>query len=105
MYVYLNFANTPSFISIHKISLKHGINTHFFGCVNKFVIFSQFSFFRLLFRCHIGSISQSRNDVDGALEKYQEIALTEPDIPELWNNIGLCFFKKKQQKVIAVGKK
>ncbi|XP_018795702.1 PREDICTED: Bardet-Biedl syndrome 4 protein homolog isoform X2 [Bactrocera latifrons] len=48
-----------------------------------------------------GAILQSRNDVDGALEKYQEIALTEPDIPELWNNIGLCFFKKKQQKVIA----
>ncbi|XP_054090629.1 Bardet-Biedl syndrome 4 protein homolog isoform X1 [Zeugodacus cucurbitae] len=48
-----------------------------------------------------GAILQSRNDVDGALEKYQEIAMTEPDIPELWNNIGLCFFKKKQQKVIA----
>ncbi|XP_039955122.1 Bardet-Biedl syndrome 4 protein homolog isoform X1 [Bactrocera tryoni] len=48
-----------------------------------------------------GAILQSRNDVDGALEKYQEIALTEPDIPELWNNIGLCFFKMKKQKVIA----
>ncbi|XP_036332595.1 Bardet-Biedl syndrome 4 protein homolog [Rhagoletis pomonella] len=43
----------------------------------------------------------SRNDIDGALGKYQEIAATEPDIPELWNNIGLCFFKKKQQKIIA----
>ncbi|XP_036344467.1 Bardet-Biedl syndrome 4 protein homolog [Rhagoletis pomonella] len=48
-----------------------------------------------------GAILQSRNDIDGALGKYQEIAATEPDIPELWNNIGLCFFKKKQQKIIA----
>ncbi|XP_054738265.1 Bardet-Biedl syndrome 4 protein homolog [Anastrepha obliqua] len=48
-----------------------------------------------------GAILQSRNDVDGALGKYQEIAITEPDIPELWNNIGLCFFKQKQQKIIA----
>ncbi|XP_067633927.1 Bardet-Biedl syndrome 4 protein homolog isoform X1 [Eurosta solidaginis] len=48
-----------------------------------------------------GAILQSRNDVDGALAKYQEIAATEPDIPELWNNIGLCFFKKKQQKMIV----
>ncbi|CAD7014755.1 Bardet-Biedl syndrome 4 protein homolog isoform X3 [Ceratitis capitata] len=48
-----------------------------------------------------GAILQSRNDVDGALGKYREITMTEPDIPELWNNIGLCFFKKRPQKIIA----
>ncbi|XP_034651823.1 Bardet-Biedl syndrome 4 protein homolog [Drosophila subobscura] len=46
-----------------------------------------------------GAILQSRNDVDGALGKYSQIANAEPEIAELWNNIGLCFFKK--QKFIA----
>ncbi|XP_022223261.1 Bardet-Biedl syndrome 4 protein homolog isoform X3 [Drosophila obscura] len=46
-----------------------------------------------------GAILQSRNDVDGALSKYSQIANAEPEIAELWNNIGLCFFKK--QKFIA----
>jgi len=45
---------------------------------------------------------QSRNDVDGALSKYSQIAQAEPEIAELWNNIGLCFFKK--QKFIVVTK-
>ncbi|XP_070065922.1 BBSome complex member BBS4 homolog isoform X2 [Drosophila virilis] len=47
----------------------------------------------------LGAILQSRNDVDAALSKYSQIADTEPEIAELWNNIGLCFFKK--QKFIA----
>uniref|UniRef100_A0A1I8Q8A9 Uncharacterized protein n=1 Tax=Stomoxys calcitrans TaxID=35570 RepID=A0A1I8Q8A9_STOCA len=45
------------------------------------------------------AILQSRNDIDAALGKYKEIAAIEPDIAELWNNIGLCFFKK--QKLIV----
>ncbi|KAH8300118.1 hypothetical protein KR044_010183 [Drosophila immigrans] len=44
---------------------------------------------------------QSRNDVDGALGKYSQIADAEPEIAELWNNIGLCFFKK-QKFIVAV---
>ncbi|XP_075169371.1 Bardet-Biedl syndrome 4 [Haematobia irritans] len=46
-----------------------------------------------------GAILQSRNDIDAALGKYKEIAAIQPDIAELWNNIGLCFFKK--QKLIV----
>ncbi|XP_037953653.1 Bardet-Biedl syndrome 4 protein homolog [Teleopsis dalmanni] len=48
-----------------------------------------------------GAILQSRNDVDGALSKYREVAITEPDNAELWNNIGLCFFKK-QKYILAI---
>ncbi|XP_030368871.1 Bardet-Biedl syndrome 4 protein homolog [Scaptodrosophila lebanonensis] len=52
-----------------------------------------------------GAILQSRNDVDGALSKYSEIADADtnasPEIAELWNNIGLCFFKK-QKFIVAV---
>ncbi|TMW54550.1 hypothetical protein DOY81_000344 [Sarcophaga bullata] len=48
-----------------------------------------------------GAILQSRNDVDGALGKYKEIAALKPDIAELWNNIGLCFFKK-QKLIVAI---
>lgn len=43
---------------------------------------------------------QSRNEIDAALGKYKEIASIQTDIAELWNNIGLCFFKK--QKLIVV---
>ncbi|XP_073846172.1 Bardet-Biedl syndrome 4 [Musca autumnalis] len=46
-----------------------------------------------------GAILQSRNDIDTALGKYKEIAAIQSDIAELWNNIGLCFFKK--QKLIV----
>uniref|UniRef100_A0A1I8MMS2 Uncharacterized protein n=1 Tax=Musca domestica TaxID=7370 RepID=A0A1I8MMS2_MUSDO len=46
-----------------------------------------------------GAILQSRNDIDAALGKYKEIAAIQPNIAELWNNIGLCFFKK--QKLIV----
>ncbi|XP_062128736.1 Bardet-Biedl syndrome 4 protein homolog isoform X2 [Drosophila sulfurigaster albostrigata] len=49
----------------------------------------------------LGAILQSRNDVDGALGKYSQIADAEPEIAELWNNIGLCFFKK-QKFIVAV---
>ncbi|XP_034477098.1 Bardet-Biedl syndrome 4 protein homolog isoform X2 [Drosophila innubila] len=49
----------------------------------------------------LGAILQSRNDVDGALGKYSQIADGEPEIAELWNNIGLCFFKK-QKFIVAV---
>ncbi|XP_070140794.1 BBSome complex member BBS4 homolog isoform X2 [Drosophila kikkawai] len=48
-----------------------------------------------------GAILQSRNDVDGALSKYSQIANAEPEIAELWNNIGLCFFKK-QKFIVAI---
>ncbi|XP_037895767.1 Bardet-Biedl syndrome 4 protein homolog [Glossina fuscipes] len=43
-----------------------------------------------------GAILQSRNDVDAALVKYKESAALQSNIPELWNNIGLCFFKKEK---------
>ncbi|XP_017960051.1 Bardet-Biedl syndrome 4 protein homolog isoform X3 [Drosophila navojoa] len=49
----------------------------------------------------LGAILQSRNDVDGALSKYSQIADAEPEIAELWNNIGLCFFKK-QKFIVAI---
>nr|NP_001286305.1 Bardet-Biedl syndrome 4, isoform B [Drosophila melanogaster]AHN56103.1 Bardet-Biedl syndrome 4, isoform B [Drosophila melanogaster] len=48
-----------------------------------------------------GAILQSRNDIDGALSKYSQIANAEPEIAELWNNIGLCFFKK-QKFIVAI---
>ncbi|XP_055837084.1 Bardet-Biedl syndrome 4 protein homolog [Episyrphus balteatus] len=43
-----------------------------------------------------GAILQSRNDVEGALGKYNQITGPELDSTEIWNNIGLCFFKKKK---------
>ncbi|XP_053673947.1 Bardet-Biedl syndrome 4 protein homolog [Anopheles nili] len=47
----------------------------------------------------LGSILQSKNDIDGALNKYKRISNLTDESSEVWSNIGLCFFKK--QKFIA----
>lgn len=43
---------------------------------------------------------QARNDVDGALNKYKLIEADSQKSAEIWNNVGLCFYKKR--KFIAV---
>ncbi|XP_058122864.1 Bardet-Biedl syndrome 4 protein homolog [Anopheles ziemanni] len=47
----------------------------------------------------LGSILQSKNDIDGALNKYKRMSNLPEESSEVWSNIGLCFFKK--QKFIA----
>lgn len=60
-----------------------------------------FDYFTINISLNIPDFSfQSRNEIDAALGKYKEIASIQTDIAELWNNIGLCFFKK--QKLIVV---
>lgn len=48
----------------------------------------------------LGSILQSKTDIDGALNKYKYIDDEAQKGAEVWNNVGLCFFRKK--KFIAV---
>ena len=43
-----------------------------------------------------GSMMQSHNDWDVALAKYRVAATDIPESPQLWNNIGMCFFGKKK---------
>ena len=43
-----------------------------------------------------GSIIQDHEDVDVALVKYRVAAQKTPDSPQLWNNVGMCFFGKKR---------
>ena len=50
-----------------------------------------------------GSMIQERGDYDVALAKYRIAAATTPESPQLWNNIGMCFFGKK--KYVAVGRR
>lgn len=47
-----------------------------------------------------GSMMQSHGDFDVALTKYRVAAVSSPESPPLWNNIGMCFFGKK--KYVAV---
>ena len=47
-----------------------------------------------------GSIIQEHGDFDVALSKYRVAATSIPESPQLWNNIGMCFFGKK--KFVAV---
>ena len=43
---------------------------------------------------------QDEGDFDVALTKYRVAAVKVPEAPQLWNNIGMCFFGK--QKYVAV---
>jgi len=43
-----------------------------------------------------GSIIQDHNDMDVALVKYRVAAVATPNSPQLWNNIGMCFFGKQR---------
>lgn len=45
------------------------------------------------------NIFQSKNDVDGALNKYKLLSDLDQEGSEIWSNIGLCFYKK--QKLVA----
>ena len=47
-----------------------------------------------------GSMIQEHGDYDVALSKYRVAAMSSPECPQLWNNIGMCFFGKK--KFVAV---
>ena len=42
-----------------------------------------------------GSIMQDQGDMDVALMKYRIAATQIQDSPQLWNNIGMCFFGKQ----------
>ena len=47
-----------------------------------------------------GAMMQNHGDFDVALTKYRIAAASMPESPQLWNNIGMCFFGKK--KYVAV---
>lgn len=48
----------------------------------------------------LGAILQTKNDVEGALNTYKNIQNIQSEGFELWNNIGMCFYRKN--KLIAV---
>ncbi|XP_064013291.1 Bardet-Biedl syndrome 4 protein isoform X2 [Pogoniulus pusillus] len=43
-----------------------------------------------------GSMMQAHGDFDVALSKYKVVATAVPESPQLWNNIGMCFYGKKK---------
>ncbi|DBB06676.1 TPA: Bardet-Biedl syndrome 4 protein [Trebouxia sp. C0004] len=47
------------------------------------------------------SVIQDHHDMDVALVKYRVAAVQTPNSPQLWNNIGMCFFGK-QKHVAAI---
>ncbi len=54
----------------------------------------------------IASILQDRGDFDGALLKYKVIIQNYENSPQIWSNIGMCFYgKKKYFAAIACLKK
>jgi Bardet-Biedl syndrome 4 protein len=42
------------------------------------------------------SIMQDQNQFEEALMQYRVAAQVNPNNPQLWNNIGMCFFSKHQ---------
>ena len=49
-----------------------------------------------------GSVAQVSHDWDAALSKYKTATVLTPESPQLWNNIGMCFFGTKKY-VEAIG--
>ena len=47
-----------------------------------------------------GSMIQDHGDFEVALSKYRVAAISSPESPQLWNNIGMCFYGRK--KFVAV---
>eukprot|EP00891_Asterochloris_glomerata_P000027 jgi/Astpho2/27/fgenesh1_pm.00001_%23_4_t len=47
------------------------------------------------------SVIQDHSDMDVALVKYRVAAVQTPNSPQLWNNVGMCFFGK-QRYVAAI---
>lgn len=48
----------------------------------------------------LGAILQTKNECEAALNVYKNIENIQEEGFELWNNIGLCFYRKN--KLIAV---
>ncbi|KNC52973.1 uncharacterized protein AMSG_12239 [Thecamonas trahens ATCC 50062] len=42
----------------------------------------------------VASVMQCNADYDGALAKLRAVAQLAPNAPQLWNNIGMCFYGK-----------
>lgn len=82
------FHFASKYIFKNVLELIHGNLFIFFICIS----ITLFSF--ALFK------TKSKNDVDGALNKYKLIDTESQKGAEIWNNVGLCFYKKK--KFIAV---
>eukprot|EP00033_Pygsuia_biforma_P002669 GCRY01002950.1.p1 GENE.GCRY01002950.1~~GCRY01002950.1.p1 ORF type:complete len:423 (-),score=76.06 GCRY01002950.1:369-1637(-) len=45
------------------------------------------------------SIIQDHGDTDAALIKYRIVAAASPVNPQLWNNVGMCYFAKSKYNV------
>lgn len=48
----------------------------------------------------LGAIMQTKNESEAALNVYKNISNIQDEGFELWNNIGMCFYRKN--KLIAV---
>jgi Bardet-Biedl syndrome 4 protein len=48
-----------------------------------------------------GSIIQGQGDYDVALTKYRTAIQAAPESPQLWNNIGMCFFGKGKHVAVS----
>lgn len=48
----------------------------------------------------LGAILQTKNESEAALNTYKNIPNLQNESFELWNNVGMCFYRKN--KLIAV---
>lgn len=45
---------------------------------------------------------QDQGDFEVALVKYRTAAKQIPESPQLWNNVGMCFFGKKKFVAVSI---
>ncbi|CAF1369017.1 unnamed protein product, partial [Didymodactylos carnosus] len=64
-----------------------------FECFGNALTFSPTYIPAIMAACQV---IQKHGDCDVALSKYRIIYAKKPESPQLWNNVGMCFFSKKK---------
>ena len=49
-----------------------------------------------------GCMMQDHGDYDVALSKYRVAAINSSESPQLWNNIGMCFFGRMRYHIAGI---
>lgn len=83
--------NAETLTTIGLLYLKLGNNTKAFEFLGNSLTYDPKNPKTIL---AAGSIIQDNQDMDVALAKYRVAALQTPNSPQLWNNVGMCFFGK-----------
>ncbi|XP_065192325.1 Bardet-Biedl syndrome 4 protein-like [Sycon ciliatum] len=89
------YPNNPEILTrLGMIYLEEGQHTLAFDMLGTAVMFGGKGATSAMLAC--GSIMHAMGDVEPAMNKYSRIGEVAPESPQLWNNVGLCFFNQEK---------